>query len=217
MSAPIGLRAAGLPGPLPAGERILWQGRPSWRAAALRVLHVRKLAVYFALLLAYYLVSRLATGMPLGQVALTTTELTGLALAPLALLTGYARATEWATVYTVTNKRVLIKFGVGFSMTINLPFAKIEGASLRQAPDGTGDIALTLVPHQPVSYIILWPHVRSWYMGRTEPALRSVPDAARVAQVLSRALAASAEVAVQPAALVRPEPVGAGGRAAAAA
>jgi hypothetical protein len=54
-------------------------------------------------------------------------------------------------------------------------------------------------------------------MGRTQPALRSVPDAARVAQVLSRALAASAEVAVQPAALVRPEPVGAGSRAAAAA
>ena len=40
--------APGLPEPLPAGERILWQGAPDWRALAVHVFHVRKLAAYFA-------------------------------------------------------------------------------------------------------------------------------------------------------------------------
>ena len=40
--------APGLPERLPAGERILWQGAPDWRALALHAFHVRKLAIYFA-------------------------------------------------------------------------------------------------------------------------------------------------------------------------
>ena len=37
----------GLPELLPTGERMLWQGQPSWRALAIRVFHVRKIAIYF--------------------------------------------------------------------------------------------------------------------------------------------------------------------------
>ena len=42
----------GLPEELPADERVLWQGAPDWRALAIRAFHVRKLVVYFALMLA---------------------------------------------------------------------------------------------------------------------------------------------------------------------
>jgi len=31
----------GLPGPLPAGEALLWQGRPSFEGLAKRALHLR--------------------------------------------------------------------------------------------------------------------------------------------------------------------------------
>jgi hypothetical protein len=47
--------------------------------------------------------------------------------------------------------------------------------------------------------------------------LRAVPDAERAAQIIGRALAASADMAVQPAAVARPQTSGAGGRATAAA
>jgi len=218
MSIPqLKLRPAGLPGPLPAGERLLWQGAPAWRTVAVRVMHVRKIAVYFAALLVWYMVAKLWGGVPAGEVALGALKLGGLALVPLALLTGYAWGVQRSTVYTVTNRRVLIKFGMALPMTINLPFAKIDGAAVKAAADGTGDIALTMAAGERVSYVILWPHVRSWYLGRTQPSLRSVPDAARVAQLLGRALAASAEVAVQAAPVVRPQPATAGARAAAAA
>ena len=42
---------SGLPEPLPAGERMIWQGKPDWRALALRAFHVRKVAIYFGVLL----------------------------------------------------------------------------------------------------------------------------------------------------------------------
>jgi len=32
-----------------------------------------------------------------------------------------------------------------------------------------------------------WPHVRPWYMSRTQPALRSIPDAEKVARIFAEA------------------------------
>ena len=40
----------GLPAMLPPGERLLWQGNPAWRSLAIRAYHVRKVALYFAVL-----------------------------------------------------------------------------------------------------------------------------------------------------------------------
>ena len=47
----------GLPEPLPAGERILWQGAPDWRALAVDVFHVRAVWIYGALLIAWRIVT----------------------------------------------------------------------------------------------------------------------------------------------------------------
>jgi hypothetical protein len=38
-----------------------------------------------------------------------------------------------------------------------------------------------------LSYLVLWPHVRPWHMRKTEPALRSIPDAKRIAGLLADA------------------------------
>jgi hypothetical protein len=211
------LRPRGLPGPLPKGERLLWQGAPRWRALAVRALHVRKFAVYFAVLLAWYAASSLSGGAAPAAVALATAKLAGLALVPLALLTAYAWGIARTTVYSVTNRRVVVRFGIALPMTINLPFAQIDGAALKEAADGTGDIALTLARGARVSYLVAWPHVRPWRVGRAQPSLRSVPNVAQVAQVVSRALAAAAAVPVQPAPLARPQAAVSGVRAAAAA
>ncbi len=57
--------APGLPEPLPAGERILWQGGPQWGAVAVRILHVRAVALYFAVLLAWSVGSAISHGATL--------------------------------------------------------------------------------------------------------------------------------------------------------
>jgi hypothetical protein len=73
----------------------------------------------------------------------------------------------------------------------------VESADLRLFADGSGDIPLLLAGETRVGYVTLWPHARPWKMKRVQPMMRSVPDAARVAQLLARALAASSGQAVQ--------------------
>lgn len=41
----------GLPEVLPSNEQVIWQGSPDWRAMARHVFHLRKLAVYFGVII----------------------------------------------------------------------------------------------------------------------------------------------------------------------
>ena len=52
---------------------------------------------------------------------------------------------------------------------------------------GTGTIALQTTGDSKISYLVAWPHVRPWRMGQTEPALRCIPDAEKVAAILREA------------------------------
>lgn len=180
----------GLPEIPPEGERILWQGAPGWKGLARRAFHVRKVAIYFAVIFLWFLASKLLGGGSLVQ--------------GVVLEAGCWPWPWWRwgccccspgpivarTLYTLTNRRVVMRFGVAVSMTINIPFSQIGSAGLRQYEDGTGDITLSLVGRPRVSYLVLWPHVRPWRFGQVEPMLRVVPDAARVADILSGALKA---------------------------
>ncbi len=212
-----GPRLRGLPGSLPAGEHVLWQGIPGWRALATRTLHVPKIAVYFGILLAWYVVSSLAGGARPGHVAKVTAELGGLALVPIVLLLAYAWVVSRTTVYTVTNRRVVIRYGIALQISINLPFSRIDGAAIREAADRSGELVMALAPDSRVSYLVLWPHVRPLRLLRPQPALRAVPEVAGVAKLLARALAASADAAVQPSGVMRRPAATAGAPAAAAA
>lgn len=190
----------GLPEPLPPGERLLWQGSPSWTALARRALHVGQLAVYFGLLLLWRAASGLAGGEDPAALALAVAKLTLLALTALAVLSLIAWMTARVTVYTVTSARVVLRFGVALPLVINLPFKRVAAAAFRTYPDGTGDIPLRLVagdsPRR-LGYLHLWPHARPWRLRSPEPMLRCVPDAERAAAVLARALAAAASRPVQ--------------------
>ena len=110
--------------------------------------------------------------------------------------------------YTITNRRVVMRIGVVLEITVNFPFRVIESAGLRVYPDGTGDIPLLLAGEDRIAYVHLWPHARPWRAARPEPMLRGVPDAAHAADVLSRALAAFAGVSPKHAATASNEVLG---------
>lgn len=183
----------GLPELLPPGEEMLWQGAPGWRSLARRVFHTRKVAVYFAVLLLWRVASGVSGGQPLPESALAAASLVPLALAAVGILMLLAWITSRATLYTITNRRVVIRFGVAFVMALNLPYRTTQAAALKPHGDGTGDIPLTVTGAERLGYFMLWPHARPWRFGRNvEPMLRCVPDADAVAETLARALAASA-------------------------
>lgn len=198
------LPTPGLPDELPQGERLLWQGRPDWRAMAIDVFHVRKIAMYFAILMAWTLATGLHDGKTAAEAATDASALLPVALAAILLLVGLAWLAARTTTYTVTTKRVVLRIGIALSMMVNVPFKIVESAAVKFRKDGTGDIALKLEAKSRAGYLVLWPHARRWRFARPEPTLRSIPDARRVADLMAEALAA---MVVEPAVQTAPTPI----------
>lgn len=196
----------GLPEPLPNGERLLWQGSPDWPALARRAFHARKLTVYFAALLALRAAFVLSGGGSVGEAMVAVLWLVPLAAAGLGIVLTLAWLSARTTVYTITDRRVVMRIGIVLTVAFNLPLARLATAAVRLDKDGTGDIPLALAGTDRIAYLHLWPHVRPWRVARPEPMLRSVPDAARVAQLLGEAWSqatggATAGAPVRPAAV----------------
>jgi len=182
----------GLPEQLPPGEEVLWQGTPSWTALAQRAFHVRTVGLYFALLVVWRIAVDWSSDSSVASALLGVLWiiiLGAVAVGALALL-GWAMSR--ATIYTITNQRVVMRVGVAIQMIMNLPFKQIRAADLKRYTDGTGDIPLLLAETAHPSYIIFWPHVRPWHFSPPQPMLRTIPDAEHVAALLADALKAYA-------------------------
>ena len=134
------LTPRGLPEGLPSGERLLWQGSPSTRALMRHAFHIRGVAIYFAVIIAWSAATILghgASGHALRSALIHRAEL---AIIPVVLIAVYAWSIQRSTIYSITNRRVVISFGMALPVTFNIPFGKIEGAGLRIYPGGAGDI-----------------------------------------------------------------------------
>lgn len=175
----------GLPEVPPEGERVLWQGTPSWWALARDAFVVRWVAVYFAGLAvwrgwaAYHAMSP-AKGVEAAVI------LIGMGAVACAIIALMAWVQARATVYTITNRRVAMRVGAALTVTLNLPYRWIGSADLHLRRDGTGTIALDLMGETRFSYLVLWPHVRPWHMRKVQPALRCIPEAEWVSRLLAQ-------------------------------
>jgi hypothetical protein len=192
--------AHGLPEPLPPGERLLWQGSPDWRVLARRAFHLRKLAAYFGALLVLRMVLLVDDGAAPGEALRSTGGPLALASLGLALVALMAWLSARSTVYTLTDKRVVMRIGIVLTLTFNIPFKRIAAAGLHLDAGGTGDLPLTLLGPDRIAFLHLWPHARPWRLGKPEPMLRSVPQAALVARLLTEAWSQATGVAASAAA-----------------
>lgn len=166
----------GIPAPLPKGENILWQGGPDRKAFAIRILHMRKIALYFGLLCLWKGIAGFYDGKALGDIitAIGITALMGGAVMLIAWW--YAGKVATATIYTLTNKRLIMRKGVALPVTFQFPFTQIVGASRQINSDGTATLCMNLIEHTKIAWPILWPHVRPWRLAKPEPALRHIAD-----------------------------------------
>ncbi|MEO0384835.1 MAG: photosynthetic complex putative assembly protein PuhB [Pseudomonadota bacterium] len=175
----------GLPAALPRGEFVLWQGAPSWRAFARQVFYTH---IITALVVAGA-IARAALSLNAGASVGTAAGEAGIILAfglvGVGILMLLAWLVERTTVYTITNKRVMMRVGVAIQKTFNVPFAAIDGAALRSNNKDIGNLSVSLKPDVSLAYLILWPHVRPWRMRNTEPTLRAIPKASNVAKLLT--------------------------------
>ncbi len=176
----------GLPELPPEGEVILWQGSPNWWALARESLALSWVAGYFVVLYLWRVLVA-SEGMSLAQALVASSFYLALGAFVCALLMLTAFIQARAAVYTVTNRRVALRMGAALTMTLNLPYTWIANANLDLRRSGHGTIALELLGDTRFSYLMTWPHVRPWRIARTEPALRCIPDAARVAGLIAEA------------------------------
>lgn len=181
----------GLPGELPKGETMLWQGAPDWWSLAQRAFHLRTVAVYFGLLMAWRGGSAAMGGADTVGALQAALGLAPVAVAALGLLAGLAWLTARTTVYTITTKRIVLRFGFALPKAINIPFTIVESATLKTNSDGSGDLGVTLTKPNKAAYLLIWPHARPWKVTRPQPSLRAIPNASAVAVQLMHALKAA--------------------------
>ena len=181
-------RALDLAAPLPKGEHVIWLDSPNWKSFALRVFHIKALAIYFTIAIAFNILWMAANGSPTADVLVSTARLVPLSLLALALFTLVAWLMAKSTTYAITNHRVFLRIGVALSITVTVPLKTIRSADLKLYKDGTGDLPLSLTGEDRLAYLHLWPHARPWQLKDTAPMLRAVPDAKKVAEILTNIL-----------------------------
>ena len=181
------------PGPvrLAPVERTLWEGSPTFVSIAVRLYHIRAVAVYGVLLTFADIIQAKLQGetlWPALQAAIPGTLTT---LGALAIFAALAWCSARTTRYTVTTHRVIMQCGVALPKTINIPLPQVAAVAVRVRADGTGDVTLKPRAGSKLMYLKLWPFTRPWHIRAPEPMLRDVPGAGYVASVLSRNVAAA--------------------------
>jgi len=192
----------GLPESPPEGEEILWQGRPSWWQLTWEALSLSWVLGYFVLLALWRFIS-VVDQMPLGQAIGATVPFVILCGVVVGLLCFVGFVQARCAMYTVTNRRVAMRIGAALTMTLNLPYQQVANAMLDLRKNGTGTIAFETLGDTKLSYLLCWPHVRPWHINPTQPSLRCIPDAEKVAELIADA--AQARVS-QPQIIRKPSP-----------
>ncbi|OZB13394.1 MAG: hypothetical protein B7X53_16175, partial [Hyphomonas sp. 34-62-18] len=101
----------GLPQKLPEGERLLWQGSPDIAAFAIHVFHIRFVIAYFVAIGGWRAANEASAGAPEQISGMLISSAMGLLIGGgLILLLAWAMARS--TVYTITSRRVVLRYGV---------------------------------------------------------------------------------------------------------
>ncbi len=174
----------GLPDHLPEGEKLLWQGRPDWKRLAVNAFHIRKVAIYFGVLIMGQGAWKLANGASFVEALHAVPVMFGLGLLACAILLGFAYASARTTHYTLTNKRALMKVGIALPVIINLPLRQVDGVSFANSSKSCGTICFKTAGQTRLAYMLLWPHAMPWQFTKPQPAFREIADVEDVAQRL---------------------------------
>jgi len=165
---------------------VLWEGAPAPRAIARHLLFMRPLAAYFAVMVGWWVVANFGrTGLAEFwlPIALQLT-LVGLVLGGIVAL---AHGIAGSTTYAITDRRIVMRLGVVFNLTVNIPLKYVVSAQAKRFADGTGQIALQLDAQEKLAWIVLFPHVRPFRFSKPEPLLRGLTDPDQVGAILRSA------------------------------
>lgn len=179
----------GLPEALPEDETILWQGRPGALQFTLDAFRLRWVAAYVLILTVWRLAHLASEGHSGVQLASALGVSALAAIVGGVLIFGLSWAMARSTLYTITDKRVVLRYGAAIRKYVNLPFSAIKSASLRRLDNDHGSIAIALTKEASgAPFLYLWPHARPFRFANAQPMIRAVPAASGVAHILFEAV-----------------------------
>lgn len=172
-------------------ETVVWHGKPSFRRLARDVFHLRGCLAYFTALFALDAVQAWHKHLPLAKALHDSVPLAVLVGLGTGLLFGLAWLVSRTTFYTITDARVILRYGIAMQATLSLPFRQVAAVAVSVDKLGAGDIALRLADGNRMAWIKLWPLARAWHITSPQPMLRSIPAAGQVGSLLTRAIQAA--------------------------
>ncbi|MEO1188424.1 MAG: photosynthetic complex putative assembly protein PuhB, partial [Pseudomonadota bacterium] len=114
------------------------------------------------------------------------------------LILALSFAMSRAALFTITNKRVVMRYGAAIRKYVNVPFSKMAGAQLIRKSARVGDISVQLDEDRGrPPYLHLWPFVRPFKYSKPQPMMRGIEDVEKVASILARAVFEEAPDKVQ--------------------
>ena len=174
----------GFPESLPASEKVLWQGSPCAWLIAKRIFFLPHLFFYF-LTLSFLAITFNSEVLTLKDLFVNFLSYMSLGIVAIFLLIAISYLISSTTVYSITDKRVVMRIGIVLNLSLNIPFSKIETAACKAYPDKSGDISLNLVADNKIAYLHLWPHCRPWFFSSPRPRLSCLKDVEVVASHLT--------------------------------
>jgi Bacterial PH domain len=185
----------GLPDHLPEGERLVWQGRPDWFRLAINAFQVRKVAIYFGIIILGQGAYKLFHGATPFEAVQSVPIIASLGAAACSMLLVLAYASAKTSHYTLTNKRAMMKVGLALPVIINIPFRQVDGVAFAATGKTHGNICFKTSGETRLAYLMLWPHCKPWHMAKPQPSFRAIPDVEAVAQRLAFVLGGQMPVA----------------------
>ena len=190
------LNDANLAESLPDGEVLIWQGRPEASTIAIRGMYLWYVVAYLLSLVLFrtgYLI--MGDALISEWSALLAWQLLA-SLFIVGVIVGLSVLYGKTTIYSLTNRRLILRTGVAVPIHVNFPLEQIASADLKVFSDGTGDIALKLENSDKLYWLLLWPNVRSWWVRPLQPLLRGLRDFELAASTLASAAKAESTVSL---------------------
>jgi hypothetical protein len=174
----------GFPESLPTSEKVLWQGSPCAWLIARRIFFLPYLFFYFLMFSCLALIVN-SDVLTLKDLFVKFLSYMSLGMVAIFILLAISFLISSTTMYSITDKRVVMRIGIVLNLSLNIPFSKIETAELKAYPDKSGDISLNLVPDNKIAYLHLWPHCRPWFFSSPRPRLSCLKDVEVIASCLT--------------------------------
>ena len=177
----------GLPEKLPETEHVIWQGSPDVWQMAKDAFYIRPIIAYFVFLVLYRIFDGISLEHTILLIIVSTAWMFALSVVCIGLVYCLAYFTATTTVYTMTNRRIVMRIGIALTLSFNLPFKEIMSADFKEKKAGH-----------------LWPHARPFCFNNPEPMLRNIANVKEVATLLTNAWAKENQVSLSQASTKSP-------------